>query len=98
MKNKRNDEIQSRREFFKKAAIGVLPIVGSIFLMGAPSVVNAAEIAYTDCRYNCSGGCNSCQGTCEWKCQNDCSGSCKGACKRTCKAGCYRYCTSSNYR
>lgn len=42
MKNKRNDEIQSRREFFKKAAIGVLPIVGSIFLMGAPSVVNAA--------------------------------------------------------
>lgn len=98
MKSKRNDEIQSRREFFKKAAKGILPIVGSIILMSTPSIANAVEVAHADCRYNCSGGCNSCKGTCEWKCQDDCSGSCKGTCKRTCKTGCYRYCTSSNYR
>ncbi|MFA4046860.1 Cys-Xaa-Xaa-Xaa repeat radical SAM target protein [Prevotella sp. PCHR] len=97
MKNK-NNELQSRREFFKKAAKGILPLIGGIILAGSPSIVKAAETIANDCRYTCEGGCNSCKGTCEWKCQDDCSGSCKGGCKRTCKGDCYRQCTSSNYR
>lgn len=38
-----NEELQSRREFFKKAAKGVLPILGAVVLAGAPAIVKAAE-------------------------------------------------------
>lgn len=93
-----NEELQSRREFFKKAVKGILPIIGGILLANTPSMIKAAEELHNDCRYTCEGGCNSCKGTCEWRCQDDCSGSCKGYCKRTCKGNCYGHCTSSNYR
>ena len=43
MKTKKNEELQSRREFFKKAAKGALPILGAILLAGMPNVVNAAQ-------------------------------------------------------
>lgn len=42
-KNEKNEELQSRREFFKKAAKGALPILGAILLSGAPQILNAAE-------------------------------------------------------
>ena len=35
-KNERNEELQSRREFFKKAAKGALPILGAMVLANAP--------------------------------------------------------------
>lgn len=41
-KNEKNEELQSRREFFKKAAKGALPILGAIVLANAPAVINAA--------------------------------------------------------
>ena len=44
-KNEKNEELQSRREFFKKAAKGALPILGAIVLANAPAVINAAENA-----------------------------------------------------
>lgn len=93
-----NKDLLSRRKFFKKAAKGILPIIGGILLANTPSMIKAAEELHNDCRYTCEGGCNSCKGTCEWRCQDDCSGSCKGYCKRTCKGACYGHCTSSNYR
>lgn len=93
-----NNNIQSRRCFFKKVVKGILPIIGGIILSSNPYISKAAETISGDCRYTCQGGCNSCQGTCEWRCQDDCSGSCKGYCKRTCKGDCYGRCTSSNYR
>ena len=46
MKNK-NNELQSRREFFKKAAKGILPLIGGIILAGSPSIVKAAAVSYT---------------------------------------------------
>ena len=55
-KNEKNEELQSRREFFKKAAKGALPILGAIALAGAPGVVKAAEEAM-DCDYSCSYSC-----------------------------------------
>ncbi|WP_182435865.1 hypothetical protein [Leyella stercorea] len=42
-KNEKNEELQSRREFFKKAAKGALPILGAILLSGAPQILNVAE-------------------------------------------------------
>ena len=51
-KNEKNEELQSRREFFKKAAKGALPILGAIVLANAPAVINAAENAPMGCRYS----------------------------------------------
>lgn len=42
-KNEKNEELQSRRDFFKKAAKGALPILGAILLSGAPQILNVAE-------------------------------------------------------
>ena len=33
MENKKKDELQNRREFFKRAAKGALPILGAICLL-----------------------------------------------------------------
>ena len=35
---KENNEIQSRREFFKKAAKGALPILGAVLLASSPII------------------------------------------------------------
>ena len=43
-KNEKNEELQSRREFFKKAAKGALPILGAIALAGAPGVVKPKSV------------------------------------------------------
>ena len=45
VKNEKNEELQSRREFFKKAAKGALPILGAVVLASAPGLANAAESA-----------------------------------------------------
>ena len=47
---KRNEELQSRRDFFKKAAKGVLPILGAVVLAGVPNLVKAEETPM-GCRY-----------------------------------------------
>ena len=49
--NKKNqkEEIQSRREFFKNAAKGVLPILGAMLLAGSPAIVKAASIVPMGC-------------------------------------------------
>ena len=43
MENKKKDELQNRREFFKKAAKGALPILGAIVMANVPNVLNATE-------------------------------------------------------
>ena len=40
-KNGKNEELQSRREFFKKAAKGALPIFGAIVL--GPSLITSCS-------------------------------------------------------
>lgn len=80
-KNNKNEELQSRREFFKKAAKGALPILGAVVLAGAPAIVKAAEssdpMGYA--RYGCG------------ICTNSCTGDCKGGCRYTCSGGCKHY-------
>lgn len=76
MKQKKsNEELQSRREFFKKAAKAALPVVGAVVLASMPSDIFATNS--TGCN-GCSGGCTSCTGTCMGSCSSTCSGSCKG--------------------
>lgn len=88
-KNEKNEELQSRREFFKKAAKGALPILGAIALAGAPGVVKAAEEAM-DCNYSCS---NSCRGNCYGGCSGSCGGACSYSCQNTCKGSCQGRCS-----
>lgn len=91
--NEKNEELQSRREFFKKAAKGALPILGAIALAGAPGIVKAAEEAM-DCNYSCSYSCsNSCRGNCYGGCSGSCGGACSYSCQNTCKGSCQGRCS-----
>lgn len=94
-KKNRNEELQSRREFFKKAAKGVLPILGAVVLAGAPAIVKAAEESPMGCKYGCSTGCYT---SCNTGCKSGCYGTCKHACdgcKYTCDSTCKNSCKES---
>jgi len=93
---KQNEELQSRREFFKEAAKKALPVIGAIALASSPIIANAAESVSMGCNgycsQHCSAGCAStCTGRCVGNCQNTCSGTCTDACAR----GCAGYCNHS---
>ena len=77
--SKKNEELQSRREFFKQAAKAALPVVGAAIMASVPFVKSeAATGCYNGgCMYGCDGGCN-----------DSCYGSCKGTCNASCKYGC----------
>ncbi len=90
-KKERNEEIQSRREFFKNAAKGALPILGAVLLANAPVIARAADSeAPMGCTGTCTGACyGSCKG-CSTTCTGTCSHGCKG-CSTTCTGGCKFY-------
>lgn len=93
-KNKKNEELQSRREFFKKAAKGVLPILGAVVLAGAPAIVKATEDSPMGCNYGCSSSClGHCYGACGSACSTSCMGSCRGTCDGNCTSACTRGCS-----
>lgn len=92
-KKNHNEELQSRREFFKKAAKGVLPILGAALLANAPLLSKAAEEDPMGCNYSCSYSCsNSCRGNCSGGCRGGCSGACSYSCQNTCKGSCQGSC------
>lgn len=79
-KNKQ-EEIQTRREFFKKAAKTALPVLGAAILSSVPFADATAQ-------WGCYGMCSSnCTGSCEGGCNDSCYGSCKGTCNASCKWG-----------
>lgn len=93
-KNERNEELQSRREFFKKAAKGALPILGAMVLANTPLLSQAAKETPSGCQYSCSAGClNNCYGSCSGSCRGTCSGNCFQTCQGSCSGSCYRGCT-----
>ena len=100
-KNGKNEELQSRREFFKKAAKGALPILGAIVLANAPAIACAAEEAPMGCNYSCygscsghcTGSCTGCGGLCQVGCQSSCKGSCDRLCMGTCSSTCHGSCS-----
>lgn len=88
-----NEELQSRREFFKKAAKATLPVVAAIALVGSPIIANADEVK-TGCDNSCSTSCKGdCKGSCQTNCATDgcgstCSGKCRGKCDSLCQDSC----------
>lgn len=85
-----NEELQSRREFFKKAAKATLPMIAAVALASAPAIVNASEAAPMGCTGTCYGACyGGCKG-CSTTCTGTCSHSCRG-CSTTCTGGCSHY-------
>lgn len=94
-KNKKNEELQSRRQFFKKAAKGALPILGALFLANAPMFsmkANTSCMCSGNCNGACSGGClMTCRGGCKTGCEENCSHSCNYNCNTTCKGSSTTY-------
>ncbi len=79
----KKEELQSRREFFKKAAKAALPVVGAVVLSSLPIV--KSEAAQTGCENFCGVACandctSTCQTTCYGRCYNTCHGTCSGGC------------------
>lgn len=93
MKKNGKKELQSRREFFKKAAKGALPILGAVVLAGVPSILKAAEKTHNGCNRDCwcacgdgcTGGCRRGCGGCSYGCYNSCKRGCLGTCRHGCK-------------
>lgn len=82
--NKKNEELQSRREFFKNAAKAALPVLGAVVLANLPIVAEAAS----GCKAGCAGTCYySCRTTCDKTCKDTCKGTCINTCKGGCKTG-----------
>lgn len=75
-KKMNNEELQNRREFFKKAAKGALPILGAIVLSQS-TLLAKADVPTT--------GCNGCVGQCMRGCKNGCSGGCGSSCNMSCQ-------------
>lgn len=88
-KNEKNEGLQSRREFFKKAAKGPLPILGLAIMANVPMISNAAESEYCTCAGDCKGACS---GGCSTTCYNQCYASCKTGCQYSCRSTCDASC------
>lgn len=79
---KKNAEVQSRRDFFKKAAKTALPIFG-IAVFG-PSLLTSCEPDDDDSGGSSSGCGKSCSGSCDGDCAGDCDDGCWTACISAC--------------
>ena len=95
----KNKNLRSRRDFFKKAAKSVLPLLGVAALVSAPKVAKAAEtpqMCQWDCTFTCRGGCQGCTGACTGGCYGGCNTTCTGSCRGLCLSGCRNFCVYGN--
>lgn len=88
-KMKKNEEIQTRREFFKSAAKGALPIL-AFTMLGSTLLIGCSKDGCDDCVDSCS---DSCVTGCKSGCSASCSGACKGSCKTLCTGACKGTCS-----
>ena len=79
----RNDKLQSRRDFFKKALSSALPILGIVMMAQVPTITKAVQTT----------GCNGCQDYCVQGCRTGCGGRCSDHCALSCSESCRGYCT-----
>lgn len=82
-----NEELQNRREFFKKAAKSIFPILGALAVIGMPIKVSSA----TPQTCPCSGTCTACVGGCMDACARSCK-ACSNGCASGCHISCYTGC------
>lgn len=80
----KNEELQSRREFFKKTAQNVLPFLGIVAL--SPLLTSCKPDYYDpdDDGYGCNGCSGSCDYSCSGSCDEDCTDICAFGCTGTC--------------
>lgn len=106
MEKSKKEELQSRRDFFKKAAQKALPILGAVVIASTPIVgramtheSHAESSCYYgctgDCSSSCSGGCMGCTGSCTGGCQYNCGSACNVGCSYGCSGGCSGTCSGS---
>jgi len=103
-KRNENEEIQSRREFFKSAAKKALPILGVVALANMPIISKATETKDPatacqnyGCTMSCQSSCLGCTGECTG-CTGGCTGyctSCVAVCADSCTGGCEGSCLGS---
>jgi len=87
---KKNEELQSRREFFKNAAKSTLPIL-AVAAFG-PALLSCEKDDDDDDDGGCKKGCSgSCEGSCAGGCGGGCSGDCDDGCTADCWNGCDRW-------
>lgn len=80
---KKKDELQSRRDFFKKAVKTALPILGMAIVASTPLKLFASQSDPSGCDYSCTLGCtNLC---------TSCTGNCETTCETTCRGGVRKY-------
>ncbi len=89
-------DLQSRRDFFKRAGQAVLPVVGVIAMSQIPMVSRAheanAEMGCSGCSGSCTG---DCRGSCSTNCDSSCDGDCYNGCRSTCHGSCDSCCAGS---
>ena len=80
----KNEDLFSRRDFFRKATQKVLPFLGALFV--SPILYAAQKEPPTDyCPGSCTGLCTtSCTGSCKGECKGSCTGDCSGSCSKEC--------------
>lgn len=76
------NNLQNRREFFKKAAKGVLPILGAIVLSSIPFNASAVNKDSTYCEH----------------CNSSCSNGCRRGCSQGCGSSCYTNCQGHTHK
>lgn len=92
MKQNDSEGLQTRREFFKQAAKGALPILG-ISLFGVPLISSCDRDDEPGNGGNGGNQGNGGNGSCS--CSNSCSGSCSDSCSGNCD-GCTGSCVTTN--
>ena len=78
MKTNKNEELQSRREFFKSAAKAALPIM-AISVLGTSFLTSCGDGHSSSVTCDCYGGCDG-------GCSNNCDGLCGGDCWAYCES------------
>ena len=93
--NNNNEELLSRRGFFRQAVKKTLPILGALAVSSIPGLAFAKKETPSGCAA-CNGTCSTgCDGSCYRGCQAGCRGSCLETCKGRCVGTCYQGCMTS---
>lgn len=95
--NKQNEELQTRREFFKEASRKALPLLafaalGSTVLASCEKESTSSTRSSSSSSSGCKGGCS---GSCSSSCSGDCDGGCTNNCDSLCGGDCWAYCEST---
>jgi modification target Cys-rich repeat protein len=83
---KKKGEILSRREFFKNAAKGTIPIIGMLLMSSVGS-----NLLSSCTKGDEDDSCSECSGKCESGCLHACSSGCKNICGGSCSARTHYY-------